>query len=83
VSEDLLTDRDVVDVGADRLDDARGVAPHHERVPVLEHLLQRPRDDVVVERVEGGGADAEEDLPGAGGRDGQLRERGLLAGGAE
>ena len=55
-------DGDVVDPGADGLDDTGGVTAEHQRVLVRQHLRQHPGGYGVVEAVQPGGLHPDQDV---------------------
>ena len=65
-AEDLVAGREAADTIADLLDDAGVVAAERDGKLVLDHVLEHPGGDRVVDRVGRGGADAHEHLAGAG-----------------
>jgi hypothetical protein len=82
VTEHLVADGHMVHAGADGLHDAGGVAAEHDRVLVRQaHLGQHPGGDAVVDRVQAGGLDPDQDGALGGLRGGQVGELGLLTGG--
>ena len=63
VPEHLVADGDMVDPGADGLDDAGGVAAEDDRVLVRHHPGQHAGGDGVVDGVETGGHDPHQHVP--------------------
>jgi hypothetical protein len=61
VTDDLVTDLDVLDAGSDRLDDTGGVTAEHQRILVRHHVGQGSGGYGVVERVEASGPDLDQD----------------------
>jgi hypothetical protein len=70
VSEHLIPDVDVVDAGADRLDDTGGVAAEDQRVLVRHQLRHHAGGDGVVDGVDAGGLHLDQDVPIGDERDG-------------
>jgi hypothetical protein len=83
VGEYLVAGRESFDAVSGRLDDTGGVAAQHDGVVVRHDPGHHARGDGVVERVEPGGLDFHQDVPGLDRGNGEFGEPGLFCGGGE